>query len=62
MLVRWALTMPLGVMAIALFYADVVADLQVAYQLYTSNNPIWAAESIGFLTSQYVVVYVCVPG
>jgi len=59
-LVRWLVTVPLGIMSIALFYLDLIADCQVAYSLWMSNNPVWASWSATFICGQYAVVYVCV--
>lgn len=56
-LARWLVTMPLGVAAIVLFYADMVADVAVVRSLYATQNVAWAMESVAFVAAQYLACY-----
>ena len=46
-----------GVMAISLYFADIISDIQVIQLLWNTKNWVWAWMSIFLLVAQFVVVY-----
>ena len=46
-----------GVMAISLYFADLISDLQVLQLLYDAGTYSWAAMSLFLLIAQFLVVY-----
>lgn len=46
-----------GVLAVALYYADVYSDVTVLLLLYDTGNYVWAATGCFLLVAQFVVVY-----
>ena len=55
--VRWCVTMPIGLLSVGVYYLDLAADSAVAYQLYVAGEPIWSAESVAFICLQYFAVH-----
>ena len=47
-----------GVMTVALYFADLVSDLQVVQLLFDSGAMIWGLMSAFILIAQFIVVYV----
>ena len=46
-----------GVMAISLYFADIISDVQVLTLLYTTGNLLWAAISLFLLVAQFLIVW-----
>ena len=60
LLMRWCAAVPLGCLAISLYYLDFVADVAVAYQLYDANQRFWLYCSVSFILAQYIAVWICI--
>ena len=46
-----------GIMAISLYFMDIISDIQVIVLLWGTNNLVWAWMSIFLLVAQFAVVY-----
>jgi hypothetical protein len=59
-LIKWFVSMPIGVAAILLFYADMAADVAVARSLFASGISIWGWATVSFIGLQYLICYAMV--
>ena len=46
-----------GIMAISIYFADIISDVQVLTLLWDTKNYLWAFESLFLLIAQFLVVY-----
>ena len=46
-----------GIMAISIYFADLISDVQVLQLLWVTENYLWAASSLCLLVAQFLVVY-----